>query len=364
MKIAHYSTFLSRSAGGLFYSVSGLANAQAEAGADVFVVGGADHYLELDRKQWRSVDLRPHQLSTGSYGLSLQALRDLTRCKPDLIHVHGIWSAASLYARVFSSAGIPVVVSPRGMLDRWILARRSPVKRVHGALLERPTLRKAHVHALNLSEYESVKRYLPAAAARTFVVPNGVSEHTDKEPRKRTGVLYIGRLHAKKQVIELARHWRSTPDLQDIELTIAGWGDSDYEGRLVEEIAGVDNVRFVGSLYGEEKRIALSSARFFILPSLSEGLPMAVLEALQAGAIPVITDKCNLPEVLDAGVALRIKTNFEDTAKVVTDAERRSEEDLARLSAAGREFSRRYLWPSIAQQMAAHYDSILAGSRP
>nr|WP_263996993.1 glycosyltransferase [Mycobacterium yunnanensis] len=250
------------------------------------------------------------------------------------------------------------------MLDRWILARRSPVKRVHGALLERPTLRKAHVHALNLSEYESVKRYLPAAAARTFVVPNGVSEHTDKEPRKRTGVLYIGRLHAKKQVIELARHWRSTPDLQDIELTIAGWGDSDYEGRLVEEIAGVDNVRFVGSLYGEEKRIALSSARFFILPSLSEGLPMAVLEALQAGAIPVITDKCNLPEVLDAGVALRIKTNFEDTAKVVTDAERRSEEDLARLSAAGREFSRRYLWPSIAQQMAAHYDSILAGSRP
>ena len=359
MKVVHYSTFLSRSAGGLFYSVSGLAKAQFDSGLDVVVVGGADEHFEQDRGQWGRVALEVNDLAWGGYGLNPQAAGQLVRAKPDLIHVHGIWSAASLYARVFSRLGVPVVVSPRGMLDPWILARRPTVKRVHATLFERPALRRAHIHALNQSEYESVIRYMPGAAARTFVIPNGVDEALTPGTSDRSGVLYIGRLHAKKQVVELAKLWRSARLLQDLSLTIAGWGDADYEKELRSVVDGASNVRFVGPLYGEAKSRALNAARFSILPSLSEGLPMAVLEALQSGAVPIITDQCNLPELFEGRVAFQIRTDLSDVEAVVSAAARQPKTELERLGQAGIDFSQRYLWSSIAKTMSEQYQAVL-----
>ena len=359
MKIAHYSTFLSRSAGGLFYSVSGLSKAQADAGLDVVVVGGADEFFEQDKGQWGPVPLMTNDLVLGNYGLSARAMKQLATFQPDLSHVHGIWSAASFDARAFSLVGVPVVVSPRGMLDPWILARRPTVKRVHAALLERPALSRAHIHALNQSEYESVVKYLPRAATRTFVVPNGVEATVGSGHTERSGVLYIGRLHSKKQVIELARLWRSSDQLQATMLTIAGWGDHDYELELAATVEGAQNVRFVGPLYGEAKSRALSSARFSILPSLSEGLPMAVLEGLQHGAIPIITDQCNLPELFDAGVAFQIKTDLSDLEAVALAATRLSGDGADAMSQSGVAFSQRYLWSTIARRMHTQYESII-----
>lgn len=359
MKVAHYSTYLSRSAGGLFTSVSGLAKAQVEAGLDVVVVGGADQYFEEDRGQWADVSIRCHELSSGSYGLSIRAVKELARCKPDIIHVHGIWRASSFYARLFSAVGVPVVISPRGMLDPWILAQGRAVKRIHATFLERPVLRKAYVHALNQSEYESVVAYMPSVAGRTFVIPNGVGETAGDGRNDRTGFLYLGRLHAKKQVIELARIWASSKELQGTMLTIAGWGDTAYEEELVSAIDGTANVRFVGPLYGEAKESALNAAQFFILPSLSEGLPMAVLEALQHGVIPLITDQCNLPELFDAHVAVRIAPDLSDLADAASSAMALPEDELDLWSQVGMQFSGRYLWSTIAQQMRAHYGSIV-----
>ena len=364
MKVAHYSTLLSRSAGGLFYSVSGLAKAQVDSGSDVLVVGGVDEYFEQDKIQWDGVPLLAHELVVGGYGLSPRAVKELRRFKPDLIHVHGIWSAASLYARVFSAAGIPMVISPRGMLDPWILARRRNVKRVHAALLERPALRKAHIHALNQSELESVIKYIPRAADRTFVIPNGVGAAIEHEKTERSGVLYIGRLHAKKQIIQLIELWRRSSNLKNTLLTVAGWGEDDYERQVRQAVHGASNVRFVGALYGDAKERALCTARFFILPSLSEGLPMAVLEALQHGAIPLITEQCNLPELIDEGIALRIATDLSDTEAKALAADALPIPELELQSKRAKQFSRRYLWSSISEQMQARYTFIVEQRQP
>jgi glycosyltransferase involved in cell wall biosynthesis len=245
------------------------------------------------------------------------------------------------------------------MLDPWILAEGRTVKRIHATFLEKPALRKAHVHALTQSEYDSVIAYLPGVASRTFVVPNGVDATNDREVSDRSGFLYLGRLHAKKQVIELARLWRSAGTLSGSMLTIAGWGDAAYEKELAATVDGATNVRFIGPVYGGAKESALNSARFFILPSLSEGLPMAALEALQHGAIPLVTDQCNLPELFEAGVALRIATDLSDVTSIASAAAARPDGELVTLSQSGRAFSGRYLWSSIAEQMRCEYGAIL-----
>jgi poly(glycerol-phosphate) alpha-glucosyltransferase len=63
-------------------------------------------------------------------------------------------------------------------------------------------------------------------------------------------------------------------------------------------------VEFVGPVYGAAKQALLGNARFTVLPSHSEGLPMAVLEGWAAGTPAILTGECNLPEGLAAGAAL------------------------------------------------------------
>jgi len=69
-------------------------------------------------------------------------------------------------------------------------------------------------------------------------------------------------------------------------------------------------VSFLGPAFGETKDALLRSASAFILPSFSEGLPMAVLEAWSYRLPVLMTDHCNLPEGFAANAAIRIGTEY------------------------------------------------------
>jgi glycosyltransferase involved in cell wall biosynthesis len=60
---------------------------------------------------------------------------------------------------------------------------------------------------------------------------------------------------------------------------------------------------FLGPLFGQEKDAAYRACDGFILPSLSEGLPMAVLEAWAHAKPVMLTPECNLPEGFTAEAA-------------------------------------------------------------
>jgi poly(glycerol-phosphate) alpha-glucosyltransferase len=358
LKIVHYVGALTRSAGGLFFSVSGMAKALRGREFEIDVIGGADRHFEDDRGQWGDVQLHPHPLGH-SYGFDPRVLALIRNLRPDVMHVHGLWSAASIYGRAATAMGIPTVVSPHGMLDPWILARRPAVKAVHAALFERPLLRRAHVHALSEAERTAVTAFLPATRGRTFVLPNGVPAapaHDASAPR--AGALYLGRLHAKKQVLELIAAWDRVSGGE--RLTVAGWGDAEYEAAVRAAAANAANVDFVGALHGDAKIDALARTKWFILPSLSEGLPMAVLEAIQHGGIPIVTDQCNLPELFEHGIALRMEHDFSDFAAAIGQARSFAPDEAARRSEAARFYARRYSWEVIGDAMMNHYRQIVA----
>lgn len=359
MKIAHFIAMVTRSAGGVFGAASGLAVSLADSGADVMVFGGADDHFAEDVSAWGNVKVQSFP-AHGGYNFNPGVIAAIRRYAPDLLHVHGIWGAGSLYGRVASMAGIPTVVSPHGMLDPWILARRSHLKAVHGALFERPLMRNGHIHVLSEAERRATVAYLPETEARTFTIPNGTTEAAPLAGRREQSVLYLGRLHPKKQTLELAKAWADADQFSQLPLVIAGWGDQGYEASIRSATETAKNVTFVGSLYGEAKADAFSRARFFVLPSLSEGLPMAVLEALQYGCIPVITDQCNLPELFDDQIAVRISADFSDLHTTFARLSRLGDQKLETMSQNARIYSKRYLWSTVAQRMIERYDRILA----
>lgn len=360
MRIVHYSTTLSRTAGGMLGAVAGLARATATLGASVAVVGGADAHFVDDRPAWGDLEVRTFPLVSGGYGLDARAFAAIARLKPDILHVHGIWSAASVYGHLFARLGVRIVVTPHGMLDPWILARHPVVKAMHAALLERPMLARSHLHALTQGEASAIAAFMPQLAARTFVVPNGIEAPTAVSPEhQRSGALYLGRLHPKKQTLALVHAWASAPALAGRHLTIAGWGDAPYQAELAAAIARSPDVTFAGVLHGPNKWDALRRARCMILPSLGEGLPMAVLEAIQHGCVPIITDQCNLPELFDNGVALRIAADFTDFESVTSAALTMPDDCFQQMSGKAQSLAERYHWSNLARMMMAEYQRIL-----
>ena len=102
-----------------------------------------------------------------------------------------------------------------------------------------------------------------------------------------------------------------------------------------------------------------------MLPSLSEGLPLAVLEAWSYGLPVLMTEACNLPEGFAAGAALPIGTDRAGIAAglrqlfALSDAERRD------MGARGRALVReRFTWASVGEQMTAVYEWVLGGGPP
>ena len=103
---------------------------------------------------------------------------------------------------------------------------------------------------------------------------------------------------------------------------------------------------------GAEKHALLRTADLFVLPSYSEGFPMAVLEAA-AHRIPVVqTDECNFPELTAAGGAWECRAEQDAVQRALREALSAEDAERAEAGRKGRELvERSYSWDQIAEQV-------------
>jgi poly(glycerol-phosphate) alpha-glucosyltransferase len=367
MKLVHVVDTSSRLAGGMFESVKGLARAGLAHGDDVSVIAGRDQWTDVDLPSWEplAVDAVPSAGLTD--GIMGTAMRDaLAVTAPSLVHLHGIWGVGARATAAWARrTGEPFVIAPRGMLDRWARGRSWLKKRVSQFVWEGWLLDNARfLHALNREEADSIAE---AGWRRPVVViPNGVvmpdiaTRLLLRATPERPTLLYIGRLHPKKGLEELLHGWAALPAAlrENWQLKIAGWDEVGLLAKLMSQAHALgleDSVEFVGPLFGEEKDRMLRSAAAFILPSYSEGLPMAVLEAW-AYRLPVfMTRACNLPKGFDLGAAFEIGTQPADITPVLA-ATLDDDVALRRAGENGRSLVERdHSWEAIARDMRTAY---------
>jgi glycosyltransferase involved in cell wall biosynthesis len=232
--------------------------------------------------------------------LSWDAWRAIAResAGADLIHVTGIFSWFSLAAAVVSRRhAVPVVVSPRGQLDPDALVFSPRKKAVYFRLGGSRALNEAagfHV----TSEME--RGYVSAAfpRGRVAIVPNGVAVPSDEDlarfvnaPAEAATVLFLGRIHPKKNVIALVRAWASVASRHaGAQLVLAGPDDHGHRAeveRTIAELGVTGSVRLVGLLGGEPLNRLLATSVCLVLPSTTENFGNVVAEAL-AHRVPVI----------------------------------------------------------------------------
>ena len=386
MRVAVVTGSISRKAGGLFTSVRRLVQQINSMGIEVAVHAIRDEFSQDDANLWNPVPVRILRgKGPSALGFAPGLRKAVESFRPQVIQVHGLWKITSLSAMGASrQRACPHVVHTHGMLDPWALRNSGWKKKLAGLLFEWEHLRRAAcIRALNASEAESIRAF--GLKNPIAIVPNGVdlpqeagecqlsgielprSDSQSKTPRT---LLFLGRIHPKKGIAELIEAWKlSRARLNGWELKIAGWDDGSHEAGLrarVSRLGLQDSVKWTGPLFGKAKASALQWASAFILPSFSEGLPIAPLEAWAYGKPVLITPQCNIPEGFSADAGIQIEPNSDSIAGGLDRLARLSNADLNEMGSRGRRLVKeKFAWPQIAAEMKAVYEWVLGnGAKP
>ncbi|MCW1383263.1 glycosyltransferase [Novosphingobium sp. KCTC 2891] len=306
LRIGLLSPWASRVGGGVFEAVVRQADMIRAMGGEAPVFAPDAGHVAEDSARFPEGSLTLcRQFGPPILGFAPDLVRRLIEADLDVLHLHGIWMYPSRAgAKWAARTGRGYLVSPHGMLDPWITARGTWKKTLARAGYERASWARAtSLHALTGREAQDIRR--ETGRDEVFVIPNaGPAPSAPRAGLPPPHVTYIGRIHAKKNLLALVEAWKNAALPEGSRLTIAGWGDDADVEALKSAVSGVPTAEFIGPIFGAAKQALIEGSRYIVLPSLSEGLPMAILEAWAAGVPTVMTGECNLPEGFARGAAI------------------------------------------------------------
>lgn len=307
--------------GGPIYSVHGLARGLAQLGHDVHVfTTNADgsgvsnvelHYpVDVD-----GVTVRYFPVTWPRRIFRAPGLREaLIEMLPsfEILHIHSVFlwptGVAALAAR---KAGIPYIISPRGMLVKELIRLKSYfAKTAWIKLIEQTNLeRAAAIHVTADVEAQELRRFgfkLP----RITSIPNGVDPAPlmIEQPTSldvscvcsyRPLILYLGRINWKKNLLELVRAMSNIP----LGYLVIVGSDEDGYSKVVADAATSLGLKgrvtiLARSIGGVDKEALFAACDVFVLPSLSENFGNAALEAAIRAKPIIVTDRTGVATVI------------------------------------------------------------------
>lgn len=249
-------------------------------------------------------------------------LRDsLERLRPDLVHASLTLSPLDFrLPDLCQQLGVPVVATFHPPFDAGLRNLTAGTQQLTYQLYAPALARYDRVIVFSRLQADVLER-LGVPSERIAVIPNGVdvkrwSPASTGAPsfllqriRQRLGwkrvFLYMGRIATEKNVEALLRAWRLVSP-QGCQLVIVG--DGPLKSGLQNTYNDADIIWW-GYEADLDTRVALQQcAEVFVLPSLVEGLSLALLEAMASGTACVATDAGADGEVIGGGAGIVMST--------------------------------------------------------
>jgi glycosyltransferase involved in cell wall biosynthesis len=271
------------------------------------------------------------------YSLSLSRHIKQRAANFDIALVRGNWGYINWTVRHnLTKMGIPYILYPEGTFDPWAIKRRRSRKLVYWHMIEK--INYAHASGVvALTEEENRQVNLFVKSCRVEVIPNGIdldTYHPNLDDSfsmefsglgRRKFILFLSRLHEKKGLDILipafGKFLNYLSNIDDLPvLVVAGTGEDRYVQKLkqIARTAGVGfQIFFAGMVSGMDKLSLLQNCSFMVLPSRSEGLPVAPLEVMACGKPVIVTRNCNLPEIEEAEAGLLVDFSQEALAQAM-----------------------------------------------
>jgi glycosyltransferase involved in cell wall biosynthesis len=286
-----------------------------------------------------------------------------------VMHSHGLWMMPNLYpAQAARAARVPLVLSPRGMMDHWAWRHHRWRKRaIWWAGQARAVIAASCLHATAPCELDYIREL--GIRAPVAVVPNGVSipdaEAVRKRPGHRRTLLFLARVHRKKGVDILLRAWRNVQErFGDWQLVIVGPDDGGWLPKmksLAVELAA-RRVFFQGKIPQSEKSRYFASSELYVLPTHNENWGVSIAEALAHGVPAIVSRGAPWSGLETNGCGWWIENRVEVLTETLRMALALSPEELAARGASGRRWvEEAFSWNSVAKTMRQVYTWLASG---
>ncbi len=225
---------------------------------------------------------------------------NLVKLRPDVIFVLGIFSftlVGTIYAKLFQkkiivrSEGLDIELIPNfiDLFMKKLICEHTD-----------------QVLSVSYEHLPHILRFNPKNYPR--ILMNGADPQNidlrKKEEKDHFLLLFVGRLDAVKNLGTLLQAFQKVMDQRgrlkkEIHLTLCG--DGPERGKLeqmTKNLSILKQVNFSGFLKHEELNLLYEKADIFVLPSVTEGFPLVIAEALSFGCPIVCSALPNLTKVL------------------------------------------------------------------
>ena len=309
--------------------------------------------------------------STSQAFTSLKAFQILLqKLRPQILHAHEVFSpATTATAARWLLGGTPVVVTAH---------RSGPIGDVQRLQQKLFGARRLQIFQRQVDKFIVISREIGAElsgvgvpAERQVFIPNGVDtrhfapltpaakqqvRQSLNLPSEALVAIFTGRLAAEKRVNHLINIWPTVRQQHpDAVLLIVGTGPEEAK---LKQLAGA-GVVFAGRC--DDVAPYLQAADVFVLPSVAEGLSVAMLEAMSSGLPAIVTQVGGAADVISPGVnGYLIPPDDVPTLQQAVLTLFQSAELRARLGQAARAVVERdYALPVIARRLRQVYDDLL-----
>lgn len=126
------------------------------------------------------------------------------------------------------------------------------------------------------------------------------------------GMKYKGHIYVLKAIKKLKN------ENCNIKYYLVGNGNQEYLKKIIKKMGIEDNIIFLGSLKHEEVFNILDSVDIYIQPSLQEGLPRALVEAMSRGCPAIGSNAGGIPELLNSNMIFK-KRKYKRIVKILKE---------------------------------------------
>ncbi len=154
--------------------------------------------------------------------------------------------------------------------------------------------------------YETIQRQ---GSSNILYIPNALAPDVENRAKTRNGfnnkyhntsrIIYVGHVIRDKGVFELVEACSKISSIK--ELLVVG----SYSAEIKKELEGIAAIKangtwlkFAGQLNKEQVLEIMSNSPLLVLPSYTEGFPMAIIEGMAMGCAIIATDVGAIPEML------------------------------------------------------------------
>ncbi len=304
-----------------------------------------------------------------SHFISAYAIKNI-KPKSDLIHAHFSYPDGYGMIGLAKKWKVPLVISALGTIERKIA--------YEGSYTSKQIIEAMNFADKILSVSEDLKLHivnLGINEEKVHVVPNGVDTEKFKPagkeharnllnlPQNKNIVLFVGALRKIKGVdylIEAAKYFVDS----NTDLFMVGRDDGMRKSleKRAQELEISDGIKFTGPVNHEDIPLWISASDILVLPSLSEGRPNVVLEALSCEVPVIATDVGGIPELVvdgETGYLVPAKNPAELSGKINKLLEDRSRRE--KMGKFGRKsiIQRGLTWETHAKKTVDIYTELL-----